>query len=120
MNVKAVDILNRRPQIMKTKSNKTIAIYDTSKNQGIYLGHKVFDHHDVDYCLIHITEKKWQLASNPSRKQQMKHLMGKQNIEKNIFSIGGRENELLAIEINKNVDSNEPHKHILNWLCDKL
>ena len=47
-------ILNSTPQTMETKGNKTMAVYDTSASKGIYLGHKVFEHHDVDYCLIRI------------------------------------------------------------------
>ena len=95
--LKAEEILNNKPQTIETKGNKTMAVYDTSKNKGIYLGHKVFEHHDVDYCLIRISKAKWQLACNPSKKYSMKHLMGKQNIEAHTFSLAGRENELLAI-----------------------
>jgi len=119
---KAAEILGRKPQTMvETQSGKTMAVYDTSEDQGIYLGHKVFDYHDVDYCLIHIMEKKWQLACNPSRKQLMRHLMGEKNIDGRIFSVGGRENELLAIvsDSNENIKS-EVHELLINWLCEKL
>jgi len=119
--LKAQQILNETPQSFETKSKKSLAVYDTSEDQGIYLGHKVFDYHDVDYCLIHIMEKKWQLACNPSRKQSMKHLMGKKKIKGHVFALGGRENELLAIvsESNKNIKS-EIHELLIDWLCEKL
>ncbi|MFC1792712.1 hypothetical protein ACFL3Q_03905 [Planctomycetota bacterium] len=119
--LKAAEVLIRTPCTMETRSGKTMAVYDTSKDPGIYLGHKVFDHQDVDYCLIHIMEKKWQLACNPSRKQSMKHLMGEKNIDGRTFSLAGRENELLAIEskLNENIKS-EAHEMLIDWLCKKL
>ena len=119
--LKAEEILKNTPQTLETKSNKSFAIYDTSKNKGIYLGHKVFEHHDVDYCLIRISNTKWQLACNPSKKYSMKHLMGQKNIEGHTFSLAGRENELLAIEHyqNKNFKSNI-HCLLIDWLCKYL
>lgn len=118
---KAQEILNNKPKTFETKSKKNIAVYDTSTSKGIYLGHKVFKHHDVDYCLIRISKTKWQLACNPSKKYSMKHLMGKQNIEEQVFSLAGRENELLAIEgqPSGNLKSNA-HKLIVDWLCEYL
>ncbi len=114
-------ILNNTPQTMETKGNKTMAVYDTSTNKGIYLGHKVFEHHDVDYCLIRILKTKWQLACSPSKKYSMKHLMGNKNIGGHVFSLAGRENELLAIEgqPSENLKSNM-HKLIMDWLCEYL
>jgi len=118
---KAEEILNKKPQTMETKSNKNMAIYDTSTSKGIYLGHKVFKHHDVDYCLIRISKTKWQLACNPSKKYSMKHLMGKQDIEDHTFSLAGRKNELLAIEkqSGKNLQT-DLHGLLINWLCENL
>ena len=114
-------ILNNTPQTMETKGNKTMAVYDTSTNKGIYLGHKVFEHHDVDYCLIRISNTKWQLACNPSKKYSMKHLMGEQNIEKHTFSLAGRENELLAIEHYQNkISQSNIHCLLIDWLCKYL
>lgn len=119
--LKAEEILNNKPQTMQTQSNKTFAIYDTSDNQGIYLGHKVFKYHDVDYCLIRIKKKKWQLACNPSRKYSMKHLMGKQNIGEHTFTIAGRENELIAIEIcSSSRSQSDFHGLLTKWLSDNL
>lgn len=117
----AEKILNNTPQTRSTKSDKSMAVYDTSKNTGIYLGHKVFEYHDVDYCLIRISQTKWQLASNPSQKYSMKHLMGERNIGEYAFSLAGRENELLAIEDQsaKNLQINL-HEVLLNWLLKCL
>ena len=114
-------ILNNTPQKMQTKDNKTMAVYDTSASKGIYLGHKVFEHHDIDYCLIRILKTKWQLACNPSKKYSMKHLMGNKNIGGHIFSIAGRENELLAIE-NQQTKNSQSNFHVLlvDWLCERL
>jgi hypothetical protein len=118
---KAEEILNSPLQTMSTKSNKSMAVYDTSKNKGVYLGHKVFEYHNVDYCLIRISQAKWQLASNPSQKYSMKHLMGKKNIGEHTFSLAGRENELLAIESqpSKNLKS-KIHELLIDWLCEDL
>ena len=119
--LKAEEILKNTPQTLETKSNKNLAIYDTSKNKGIYLGHKVFEHHDVDYCLIRISNIKWQLACNPYKKYSMKHLMGQKNIEGHTFSLAGRENELLAIEsqATKKLES-KVHELLIDWLCEDL
>jgi len=119
--LKSEEILKNIPHTLETKSNKSLAIYDTSKNMGIYLGHKVFVHHDVDYCLIRILKTKWQLACNPSKTHSMKHLMGEQNIGGHTFSLAGRENELLAIESQpaKNLQA-DLHGLLISWLCEDL
>ena len=116
----AEKILNNTPKTMPTQSNKSMAVYDTSKNKGLYLGHKVFEYHDVDYCLIRISENKWQLACNPSKKYSMRYIMGDQNIGSHVFSLAGRENELLAIEMSGNRVHFDSHCQIINWLCNKL
>lgn len=114
-------ILNNTPRTMETKGNKTMAVYDISTNKGIYLGHKVFEQHDVDYCLIRISKTKWQLASNPSKKYSMKHIMGEPNIVEHTFSIAGRENELLAIENRRTKNSqSDIHGLLINWLCEHI
>lgn len=114
------EILLKDPDTRKTKRGKEIAVYDTSQLDGIYLGHKVFKHHDVDFCLIRILERKWQLASNPSKKYSMESLMGKQNIDNMIFSVAGRKNALLAIVLEGKDDNTKSHECLINWLCDKL
>ena len=116
----AEKILNNTPKTMPTQSNKSMAVYDTSKNKGIYLGHKVFEYHDVDYCLIRISENNWQLACNPYRKHSMRHIMGDQNIGDQTFTLAGRENELLAIEMSGNRVHFDSHRQIINWLCNRL
>jgi hypothetical protein len=47
--------------------------------------------------------------------------MGEKNIDGRTFSLGGRENELLAIEskLNENIKS-ELHELLIDWLCEKL
>ena len=119
--LRANEILKIKPKAMETKSNKSLAVYDTSEDQGIYLGHKVFEHHNVDYCLIRISKTKWQLACNPSKKYSMKHLMGEQNIEGYRFSLAGRENELLAIE-NQSARNLQIDLHglLIDWLLKYL
>ena len=114
-------ILHQEPVAVPLNSGKIMAIYDTSKTEGLYLGHKVFEHHDVDYCLIRISKTKWQLACNPSKKYSMKHLMGNKNIGGYVFSLAGRENELLAIESQpaKNLKS-KIHELLIDWLCEDL
>ncbi len=56
--ISAEEILKLIPQTLVTQNDKNMTVYDTSKNKGIYLGQKVFEHHDVDYCLIRILQKK--------------------------------------------------------------
>lgn len=119
--LKAEKILKSKPQTIETKSNKIMAVHDTSTNKGIFLGHKVFEHHDVDYCLIRIAPIKWQLACNPSKKYSMEHLMGEQNIKGHTFSLAGRKNELLAIENQQAKNSQaELHELLIKWLCEHL
>jgi len=119
--ISAEEILKLLPWTRATQNDKSMAVYDTSKNSGIYLGHKVFEHHDVDYCLIRISQTKWQLASNPSRKYSMKHLMGKPKIEGHTFSVAGRENELLAIENQPNEElGSDLHGLLMDWLSEQL
>lgn len=114
------DILFKQPETVTVKSGKEMAIYDTSQMKGVYLGQKVFQHHNVDFCLTRISEKKWWLASNPTSKHSMKALLGKHQLDNMTITIAGRENELLSIENVKNIDSIEPHKLIISWLCDRL
>jgi hypothetical protein len=119
--LKAQQILNEIPQSFETKNKKSLAVYDTSKDKGIYLGHKVFEYHDVDYCLIRISSTKWQLACNPSKKYSMKQLMGIQEIEGQTFLLAGRENELLAIENQSGIELEADfHGLLVNWLCEGL
>ncbi|HEX2949644.1 MAG TPA: hypothetical protein VHV83_08765, partial [Armatimonadota bacterium] len=62
---RALEILQTDPEIRITASNYTLALYDTSQEQGVYLGSAVFDHQKVDCYLQRITQKKWQLAARP-------------------------------------------------------
>ena len=117
---RAKDILNNKPDTVSTKTNKTMAIYDTSQNKGIYLGHKVFQHHDVDFCLIRISKTKWQLACNPSKRHSMQALLGVHETDDMAFSFAGRKNQLLAIELEGKDDNAKSHESLTDWLCDKL
>ena len=116
----AEEILRKDPDTRKTHSGKVLAVYDTSQLDGIYLGHKVFHHHNVDFCLIRISEIKWQLASNPSIKHSMESLLGQHMIGVMSFSFAGRKNELLAVELETRGGSPESHECLISWLCDKL
>ena len=114
------EILHKEPDNRETNNDKIIAVYDTSKLAGIYLGQKVFKHHDVDYCLIRISERKWQLASNPSKKYSMELLMGKQYFDSMSFSFAGRKAALLAIVLEGRDDNIESHECLIDWLCEHL
>jgi hypothetical protein len=116
----AEEILRKAPYSVKTRSGKEMVIYDTSKLDRIYLGHRVFNYHSVDFCLIRISERKWQFASNPSLRHSMKSLLGTQNIDGLSFSIAGRENELLAIVWKREAGHPNPHEYLIKWLCDKV
>lgn len=115
------EILRKDPDNRETKTEKTIAVYDTSELSGIYLGRKVFKYHDdVDYCLIRISERNWQLASNPSKKHSLELLMGMQDIDSIPFSFAGRKNALLAIVLERKHDNIESHECLIDWLCEHL
>jgi hypothetical protein len=114
----ALNVLAKEPESVKTASGKTVALYDTSQLNGMYLGHKVFEHHDIDFSLIRISDRKWQLASNPRYRHSMETLMGRHSIEGFVFTIDGRKDELLAIEAEST--NCDPHQHILKFISGKL
>jgi hypothetical protein len=114
------ELLLKAPETVSVHSGGLMAVYDTSTERGLYLGHKVFDHHDVQYCLIRISQGKWQLACNPSLKRSMKALMGHHTEGRENFSVAGRQSELLAIEWNKPVTHADPHGFLINWICERL
>jgi hypothetical protein len=108
-------ILSKKPLIEETKKGKSLAVYDTSDTRGLYLGHKVFDYHSVDYCLIRISKKKWQIASNPSSSLTLESLAGQHNLDGMRITAGGRPKELLAIElINQDIPP-DSHNRIVAW-----
>ena len=110
------DMLGKKPHTEQTKKGKTMAVYDTTKTPGIYLGHKVFNHHSVDYCLIRILDRKWQIASNPTSGLTLRALLGKHNLDGIKIIVAGRPDELLAIELEGYISSHEIHDKIIDWV----
>jgi hypothetical protein len=113
-------ILSGEPNTEQTISGKTLAIYDTKDIPGVYLGHKVFDHHPVDYCLIRILERKWQIASNPTSDLTLRAIVGKHTIGGVKIVAAGRPDKLLAIEATASKIPAEFHGKVVKWIKHTL
>jgi len=92
-------ILSEKPQVVVTADGKRLAVYDTSGQPGVFLGQKVFRRHDVDYCIIRITERKWQIAANHNRSLSLRRLAGLHDIEGLKVRLAGRPDRLLSAEV---------------------
>ena len=111
----AADILGRPPQVVATEGEATIAVYDTTDTPGVYLGHKVFRHHQVDYCLIRIGPGKWQVASRPGSGQTLQALTGTHDLHGLRIRVAGRPDRLLAIETESRGAAGI-HEHVVDWV----
>jgi hypothetical protein len=116
----ASEILARPPQIVTAANGWRIAIYDTSDGRGIYLGRKVFNHHNVDYCLIRISGTKWQLASNPVRRHDMSRLIGTHSLDGSRILAGGRGRALLSLEVVTTDGVHIGADKIIGWVAERL
>jgi hypothetical protein len=95
----AETMLSAKPLVFRTATGKTVAVYDTSDKPGVFLGRKVFEHHEVDYCLVRISGLKWQLAARPDVHLPLHKLMGSHDLKGMRISIAGRPKRLLSIEV---------------------
>lgn len=113
---KVEEILNNEPDCEKTQKGKCLAVYDTCNSPGIYLGHKVFDHHKVDYCLIRFKKRKWQIASSPQSGLTLEAIFGIHNLDDMTITAFGRPKQLLAIEIENAEVPPSVHEKIIDWI----
>jgi hypothetical protein len=95
----AEKMLSAEPPVFRTATGKTVAVYDTSDKPGVFLGRKVFEHHEVDHCLVRISGRKWQLASRPHVRLPLDKLMGSHDLDGMRISIAGRPKRLVSIEV---------------------
>jgi hypothetical protein len=95
----AEELVSAETPVLRTAAGKALAVYDTSDKPGVFLGRKVFGHHQVDYCLIRISGRKWQMASRPGVDLPMEKLMGSHALDEMRISTAGRPKRLLAIEV---------------------
>jgi hypothetical protein len=109
-------ILSEKPQVVVTANDKRLAIYDTSAQPGVFLGQKVFQRHDVDYCIIRITERKWQIAANHNRSLYLERLAGLHDLEGLKVRLAGRPDRLLSAEvISPQPVPQDAQEHIVAW-----
>ena len=111
----AARILAEPPRVIKTSDGKTLAVYDTAAMPGVYLGQKVFRHHDVDYSLIRISDRKWQIASNPGRSLRLARLEGDHQVGDLRLAVAGRPKQLLSVEVRGSPLPPDVHERIISW-----
>jgi len=113
-------VLAERPDTVTTTHGRTMAVYDTSNTPGVYLGRKVFEWHPVDYCLIRIRSRKWQIASNPRDSLALDALVGRHDLAGLAIRAGGRPSRLLAIESASDTIISDAHDRVIAWARDLL
>jgi len=117
---RAESIVSQEPERVQAVRGRSIAVYDTSASRGIYIGGKVFGHHDVDYCLVRIAPHKWQLACHPGRGLDMAHLLGRHALDGATIRVGGRPDRLLSIELSDGDVPDDLHGQVVAWAANRL
>ena len=112
----AEEMLAQEPRVEETAGGGTMAVYDLSDKQGVYLGKKVFRSHPVDYCLIRISTRKWQIASRPGSGRSLRALTGQRDLDGMPIRVAGRPNHLLSIETYRNDTPGDPHETLIAWV----
>ena len=107
-------------QTVRTSTGRSMAVYDTSDQPGVFLGKKVFQYHDVDYCLVRISERKWQLASNPSVGLSLTGLIGEHVISGMEVSVGGRPRLLALTVAAHSAVPRDAHEAMVLWVAGRL
>ena len=119
MEQMAEELLAKAPRTEQTRDGRTLAVYDLSQEPNVYLGGKVFRHHEVDFCLIKVTARKWQLASRTGSGTDFGLLCGDHVVAGTRFRIGGRPN-LVSIEATDSKTATGVHEAIINWVRSSL
>ena len=113
----AETMLSAEALIVRTAAGKNLAVYDTSDKPGVFLGRKVFEHHEVDYCLVRISGRKWQVASRPDVDLPLEKLMGLHDLDGTRISVAGRPKRLLAIAVSAPVTVlPDAHERIIDFV----
>jgi len=113
----AEEMLSAEAPVVRTAAGKALAVYDTSDKPGVFLGRKVFAHHQVDYCLIRISDRKWQVASRPDVDLPLEKLMGLHDLDGTRISVAGRPKRLLAIAVSAPVTVlPDAHERIIDFV----
>jgi hypothetical protein len=116
----AETMLSAKPLVFRTATGRAVAVYDTSDKPGVFLGRKVFEHHEVDYSLVRISGRKWQLAARPEVHLPLDKLMGSHDLEGMRISVAGRPNRLLSIEVSAQKTAPlDAHERIIDFVADK-
>ena len=113
-------IISEDPERIRSAYGRSIAAYDTSAWPGIYIGRKVFNHHDVDYSLVRITDCKWQLACHADRGLNMARLIGRHALGAEAIHVAGRPDRLLSIELTAGDVPAEAHGQVVSWVTKRL
>ena len=111
----AEKLLSEEPRVATTRSGKAIAVYDLSDTPGVHLGAKVFRHHEVDYSLIRISRRKWQIACNPTSGLTLQPLAGEHDLDGMTVRVVGRKDRLLSVEIDGAEVPPDAHERIIAW-----
>jgi hypothetical protein len=116
---RAEEVLAVPPRVETTAAGKRLAVYDLSGTPEVYLGSRVFLHHAVDYCLIRISARKWQLASAPSSTSVLQGLMATPDVGGLKIRVGGRPT-LLSIMSDQRERPLDAHELIIAWAARAL
>jgi hypothetical protein len=116
----AEEMLTAEPHTLATQTGRVLAVYDLSDMPGVYLGGKVFRRHPVDYCLIRIAERKWQLASKPGAESNFEPLLGRHDLEGLRVRVGGRPERLVSVTAHGAAIPTDAHERLIAWLTERL
>jgi hypothetical protein len=120
LELEAERVVREGLERLQSANGRSIAVYDTSALPGIYVGRKVFSHHDVDYSLVRIALHKWQLACHPDRGLDMARLIGRHPLEGASIRVAGRPDRLLSIELGDQDEPGDVHVQVLAWAAKRV
>ncbi len=116
----AQEILADEPRTLTTSGGRQLAVYYTADTPGVYLGGKVFRHHSVDYCLVRVLPRKWQLASRPRAGLSLAGLLGRHDLAGLTVSVGGRPDRLVSVTTDAADMPPDAHDRVTAWVVEKL
>ena len=114
-------MLAQPPRTVTTAKGRSMAVYETLSKPGVYLGRKVFDRHEVSFCLVQVLPRKWQIACRPGEGLSLASLIGEHTVQEVLLRVGGREKQLLAIEVLADPPATvDLHEAVVDWASGKL
>ncbi len=111
----AEQILAQEPRVVDTASGRPMAVYDTSDRPGVFIGGKPFRHHSVDFCLVRISTRKWQIACRPKSELTLQPLVGRHELGDFTVKVAGRPNRLLSMEARTSAIPPDAHRRVVAW-----